>query len=183
MTRFTLIDHYWWCDQRLSTYDPWSVGPAELTSSTEPPSGMHCWLVRLRERLRFIYDLLFCLWGMVPRKIFENKKGSTAWKASKYWAISGPYFPAFGLNTEIYGVRIQCSEDVFSPNTGKYGPEITPHLDTSRIEVFLDEKFHRRSICHLCLRNLYFTHLLYNYDKYVIYLRNFETWFILYVNV
>ena len=130
MTRFTLIDHYWWCDQRLSTYDPWSVGPAELTSSTEPPSGMHCWLVRLRERLRFIYDLLFCLWGMVPRKIFENKKGSTAWKASKYWVISGPYFPTFGLNTEIYGVRIQCSEDVFSPNTGKYGPEITPHLDT-----------------------------------------------------
>ena len=33
--------------------------------------------------------------------------------------FSGPYFPVFGLNTEIYG-----------PNTGKYGPEKTPHLDT-----------------------------------------------------
>ena len=30
----------------------------------------------------------------------------------KYGVISGPYFPIFGLNT------------------GKYGPEITPYLDT-----------------------------------------------------
>ena len=45
----------------------------------------------------------------------------TAWKVSKYGVISGPYFPVFGLNTEI---------SVFSPNTGKYGPEITPYLDT-----------------------------------------------------
>ena len=36
----------------------------------------------------------------------------TAWKVSKYWVISGPYFP------------------VFSSNTGKYGPEITPYLNT-----------------------------------------------------
>ena len=36
----------------------------------------------------------------------------TAWKVSKYGVISGLYFP------------------VFSPNTGKYGPEITPYLDT-----------------------------------------------------
>ena len=33
---------------------------------------------------------------------------------SKYGVISGPYFPVFGLNT------------------GKYGPEITPYLDTFR---------------------------------------------------
>ena len=36
----------------------------------------------------------------------------TAWKVSKYGVISGPYV------------------SVFSPNTGKYGPEITPYLDT-----------------------------------------------------
>ena len=35
-------------------------------------------------------------------------------KVSKYRVISGPYFPVFGLNT----------------NTGKYGPEIIPYLDT-----------------------------------------------------
>ena len=27
----------------------------------------------------------------------------TAWKVSKYGVFSGPYFPVFGLNTEIYG--------------------------------------------------------------------------------
>ena len=34
---------------------------------------------------------------------------TNAWKVSKYKVISGPYFP------------------VFSSNTGKYGPEITPY--------------------------------------------------------
>ena len=32
-----------------------------------------------------------------------------------FWVFSGPYFP------------------VFSPNTGKYGPEKTPYLDTFRV--------------------------------------------------
>ena len=41
---------------------------------------------------------------------------TTAWKLSKYGVISGPHFPVF----------------VFSPNTGKYGPEITPYLNTLR---------------------------------------------------
>ena len=36
----------------------------------------------------------------------------TAWKVSKHGVTSGPYFSVFG------------------PNTGKYGPEITPYLDT-----------------------------------------------------
>ena len=40
----------------------------------------------------------------------------------KYGVISGPYFPAFGLNTKYLSV--------FSPNTVKYGPAITPYLDT-----------------------------------------------------
>ena len=41
-----------------------------------------------------------------------NIKTSTAWKVFKYGVITGPYFP------------------VFSPNTGKYRPEITPYMDT-----------------------------------------------------
>ena len=49
-------------------------------------------------------------------------KPITAWKVSKYGVIAGPYFPAFGLNTERYFV--------FSPNAGKYGPEITPYFGT-----------------------------------------------------
>ena len=39
---------------------------------------------------------------------------STEWKVFKYGVSSGPYFP------------------IFNPNTGKYGPEKTPYLDTSR---------------------------------------------------
>ena len=37
---------------------------------------------------------------------------------SNYGVISGPYFPVLSLTT------------------GKYGPEITPYLDTSGSEVF-----------------------------------------------
>ena len=44
---------------------------------------------------------------------------------SKYGVISGPYFPAFGMNTDRYSV--------FIPNAGKYGPEITPYLDTFHV--------------------------------------------------
>ena len=36
----------------------------------------------------------------------------------------GPYFSAFGLNTDRYEVS------VLSPNAGKYGPEKTSYLDT-----------------------------------------------------
>ena len=36
----------------------------------------------------------------------------------KYGVISGPYFPVFGLNT------------------GKYGPEITPYLDTFHAVIY-----------------------------------------------
>ena len=50
---------------------------------------------------------------------------STALKVSKYGVFSGPYFPVLRSNTEIYGVK-----SVFSPSTGKYGPEKTPYLDT-----------------------------------------------------
>ena len=39
---------------------------------------------------------------------------------SKYGVFSGPYFPAFGLNTETE----------FGPNAGKYGPEKSLYLDT-----------------------------------------------------
>ena len=51
---------------------------------------------------------------------------------SKYGVFSGPYFPVFGLNTEIYGVN-----SVFSPNAGKYGPEKTSCLDSFHVVASL----------------------------------------------
>ena len=32
-------------------------------------------------------------------------------KVSKYRVISGPYFPVFGLNTEIYGVNLHIQSE------------------------------------------------------------------------
>ena len=46
----------------------------------------------------------------------------TVWKVSKYRDFSGPYYPAFGLNTQHLSVLI--------PNAGKYGPEKPPYLNT-----------------------------------------------------
>ena len=53
--------------------------------------------------------------------VFQYFDDDTARKVSKYGVISGPYFSVFELNSEIYFV-----------NTEKYGPEITPYLDTSK---------------------------------------------------
>ena len=43
---------------------------------------------------------------------------------SKYGVFSGLYFAVFGLNT------------------GKYGPEITPYLDTFHAMLVYNEKYH-----------------------------------------
>ena len=43
----------------------------------------------------------------------------TLWKVSKYWVFSDPYFPVFGLNT------------------GKYGPEKNPYLDTFYVVILI----------------------------------------------
>ena len=50
--------------------------------------------------------------GVFLTEDLSSYENDTAWKVSKQGVFSGPYF------------------HVFSPNTGKYGPEITPHLDT-----------------------------------------------------
>ena len=49
---------------------------------------------------------------LMPKIITKILNLNTARKVCKYRVISGPHF------------------SVFRPNTGKYGPEITPYLDT-----------------------------------------------------
>ena len=39
--------------------------------------------------------------------LLEAHHFSTAWKVSKHGVFSGPYFPAFGLNTERYTVSLR----------------------------------------------------------------------------
>ena len=44
---------------------------------------------------------------------------STAWKVSKYGVFSSPYFPAFGLNTEIYFVNLRILSEYRKIRTRK----------------------------------------------------------------
>ena len=41
----------------------------------------------------------------------QNMKYVTTWKVSKYGVIPGPYFTAFGLNTEVNGVNIRIQSE------------------------------------------------------------------------
>ena len=49
----------------------------------------------------------------------------TAWKVSKYGVISGPYIPAFGMNTERYELSLRIQSEC-----GKIRLEITRYLDS-----------------------------------------------------
>ena len=44
---------------------------------------------------------------------------TTAWKVSECGDFSGPYFPVFGLNTEIYGVNLRIQSDYRKIRTRK----------------------------------------------------------------
>ena len=57
----------------------------------------------------------------IYRSWYRSEKNALR-EVSKYGVISGPYFPVVGLNT------------------GKYGQEITPLLDTSHAVIFSIEK-------------------------------------------
>ena len=48
-------------------------------------------------------------------------------KESKFGVFSGPYFPVFGLNTEIYGVNLSIQSKY-----GKIRTRKIPYLDTFR---------------------------------------------------
>ena len=44
--------------------------------------------------------------------------------------LPSSWYPFTALKVPKYGVIPGTLFSVFSPNTGKYGPEITPYLDT-----------------------------------------------------
>ena len=44
---------------------------------------------------------------------------STAWKVPKYGVFSGPYFPVFELNTEIYSVNLRIQSEYKEIRTRK----------------------------------------------------------------
>ena len=50
---------------------------------------------------------------------FTVSKECTGWKVSKCGGFSGPYFPAFGLNTEIYSVNLRIESEYRKMQTRK----------------------------------------------------------------
>ena len=51
-------------------------------------------------------------------------------KRARIQSYSGPHFPAFEMNTERYEILRTSHLSVINPNAGKFGPEITPYLET-----------------------------------------------------
>ena len=89
---------------------------------------------------------------------------------SKYGVFSGPYFPAFGLNTERYAVRRDTEYlSVFSPNAGKYGPEKTPYLDTFHAVCFSSTDAHVEDVATDCYGHLFVERLNLDLLKFMLY--------------
>ena len=78
----------------------------------------------------------------------------TVWEVSKCGVISGSYFPVsdwIRRDTEYLSV--------FSPNAGKYGPEITPYLDTFHT-VRNHQNHHNHLLLGYVVINSYWFYLL-----------------------
>ena len=58
-------------------------------------------------------------WFEYDQKLSSDFVDCTAWKVSKYGVFSGPYFPAFGLNTEIYSVNLRIQSEYRKIRTRK----------------------------------------------------------------
>ena len=72
------------------------------------------------------------LYSIISWKTALNFSSYTAWKVSQYGVFSGPYFPAFGLNKERYGVLGH-----FSRSGRLQFAEWTSSFKRSRPELFL----------------------------------------------
>ena len=67
----------------------------------------------------FLLTLLEFYFVYFQEPILTFRNSDTAWKLSKYGVFSGPYFPAFGLNTERYGVSLRIQSECGKIRTRK----------------------------------------------------------------
>ena len=73
---------------------------------------------------------------------------------SKYGVFSGPYFPAFGLNTERYSVSLRIQSECWKIRTRK-----TPYFDTFHaVYIYIMQHIHAfvhiRNVLNLFLKLL-----------------------------
>ena len=88
-------------------------------------------------------------WVLSLRKAWTALVRNTAWKVSKYGVISGPYFPVFGLNTEIYGVKftpwnLSKLENVLSPFEQNCSKVHTKHFSKLSKYSIITDFFQRK---------------------------------------
>ena len=82
---------------------------------------------------------------------------STAWKASKYGVISGPYFPVLGMNVDIYSLNIRIQSECKKIRTRKnsvFG-HFSRSVGTSSLRMAFIlfchfEEFHLHHFCYIC---------------------------------
>ena len=72
----------------------------------------------IRRKISFsmMKSIIMCIRGS---RSIKHEQENTARKVSKYRVFSGPYFPAFGLNTEIYGVNLRIQSECGKIRTRK----------------------------------------------------------------
>ena len=89
------------------------------------PTNINSYLIRRRfhwlliQCTNLIFFMLICsktykiniLRDIVLLRTITQEKYITAGRLSKYGVFSGPYFALFGLNTEIYGVKLRIQSE------------------------------------------------------------------------
>ena len=86
----------------------------------------------------------------------------TAWKVSKYGVFSGPYFPAFGLNTERYSSRSDGQHN-FSNTVVKHFAfmleDCLQNFDFIHLDylILVEIMHHQNELLFLIFLNLYIT--------------------------
>ena len=61
----------------------------------------------IKQKSEIVAFPIYTIYYLYMQVKWQWKDGITVWKVSKYGVISGQYFPAFGLNKEIYGVNFR----------------------------------------------------------------------------
>ena len=84
-------------------------------------------LTQIKKKI-VIQNLLYCFFKRTfinnHRVTIRVRDPFTAWNVSKYRVISGPYFPVFGLNTEIYEVSLYIQSGyrkIWTSNNSVFG--------------------------------------------------------------
>ena len=122
---------------------PQNLSPRKLNRARGNPKREEFWT--LNNYIHFGYPYYTPSLSSINNEIYY-------WmKSVRIRSFSGPHFPAFGLNTERYGVSLS----LFIPNEGKYGPEKL-QIQTLFMHCILIEYLFKAAIVHKCILKILF---------------------------